>query len=30
MEKIEIDTYFGDKPAHIELSNPLGGEMFTR
>jgi hypothetical protein len=25
MEKIEIDTFFGDKPAHIEVSSPLGG-----
>ena len=24
MEKIEIDTYFGDKPPHIEIAAPMG------
>jgi len=24
MEKVEIDTYFGDKPHHIEISAPMG------
>lgn len=24
MDKIEIDTYFGEKPVHIEISKPLG------
>ena len=24
MKKIEIDTLFGDKPVHIEISAPLG------
>jgi hypothetical protein len=29
MEKIEIDTYFGDKPAHIEIGATMGaGEVF--
>ena len=25
MKKIEIDTFFGDKQVHIEVSAPLGG-----
>ena len=24
MEKIEIDTYFGDKPHHVEIAAPMG------
>ena len=24
MEKIEIDTLFGNKPAHVEISAPMG------
>jgi len=24
MEKIEIDTYFGDKPTHVEIAAPMG------
>jgi hypothetical protein len=24
MQKIEIDTCFGDKPAHVEISAPHG------
>ena len=24
MDKIEIDTYFGDKPHHVEISAPMG------
>jgi hypothetical protein len=24
MEKIEIDTYFGDTPSHVEISAPHG------
>ena len=24
MDKIEIDTYFGDKPTHVEIAAPMG------
>jgi len=24
LKSIEIDTFFGDKPVHIEISAPLG------
>ena len=25
MQKIEIDTFFAEKPAHVEISAPMGG-----
>jgi len=29
MEKIEIDTYFGNKPVHVEISDALGAGANT-
>jgi len=30
MDKIEIDTYFGDKPTHVEIASPMevGGKIY--